>query len=308
MSNKVYEIVTDQIIRQLEEGTVPWHKPWKWGSGFSFSGSTAGPVNLATKKPYRGINIFLLLCTPYESPYWVSIKQANKLGGRVRKDEKSSMVIFWKPLEVEDKENKNEDGTPKKKTIPLLRYYRVFNVEQCEGLESKIPQPPEPEPEAPEPEPFQPIECCEKVVEGMPNRPEIRHKEARAYYRPSEDFVNLPKQELFESPEEYYSTAFHELTHSTGHKSRLARPEITKGLIVFGSHDYSKEELVAEMGAAFLCGHCQIEQKTLYNSAAYIQGWLKKLRDDRKLVVHAAAAAQRAADYILGKEVKNYES
>jgi antirestriction protein ArdC len=133
----------------------------------------------------------------------------------------------------------------------------------------------------------------------MPNAPMIEHNEPRAYYQPPEDRVNMPKSNLFQSNEEYYSTLFHELAHSTGHKSRLDRDEISK-VNLFGSHDYSKEELVAEMGSAFLCGHCSIEPSVIENQAAYIQNWLRKLHSNKKWLVYAAAKAQKAADFILG--------
>jgi antirestriction protein ArdC len=184
---------------------------------------------------------------------------------------------------VHDKDNPGET-----KDIPMIRYYKVFNAEQTEGID--YPKPPERD--------FNPIEEAEKILAGMPNRPAITHGEARAYYRPSEDRVNLPPQGSFTSDEAYYSTLFHELAHATGHASRLDRKEITE-VNLFGSHDYSKEELVAEMGSAYLCGASGISPQTIDNQAAYIHGWLRKLRDDQKFVVLAAAKAQKAADYIL---------
>lgn len=281
MSNKVYEIITEKIIEQLEQGTVPWHKPWI-GSG--------SPKNLVSKKEYRGINVFLLSCSKYGNPYWVSYKQAKQLGGTVKKGEKSTIVVFWKQIKVDDKDNEG-----KQKTIPLLRYYRVFNVEQCKGFENKVP-------ELDIKQNFQPLEQCETVLDNMQNKPDIQFKEPRAYYHPNHDFVNMPNKESFETPEFYYSVFFHELSHSTGHKKRLDRKTI--GDCAFGSEKYSKEELVAEMGAAYLCGTCGIENKTIDNSAAYIKSWLRKLKDDVKMVVLAAAAAQKASDYILNKELK----
>ena len=280
MSNKVYEIVTEQIINKLEQGTVPWHQPWIGGQE---------PMNLISKKPYRGINSFLLACAGYVSPYWVSYKQAQDLGGNVKKGEKSTLVVFWKPINV-----KTNDEEITEKTIPFLRYYRVFNIEQCENIDiKKIPI-------SDARQNFQPLEQCEIVINGMPNKPTIQYREQQAYYHPNNDFVNMPRQDTFKNDETYYSTLFHELTHATGHKSRLDRHQKNKCSHHFGSQDYSKEELVAEMGAAFLCGHCQIENKTIDNSAAYIGSWLKRLKDDVKLVVLAAAQAQKAADYILG--------
>lgn len=276
----IYEMITDRIIAMLEQGTIPWHKPWNDNK------TTAFPMNLASKREYRGINVFLLMAMGRTSRYWLSFKQAQERGGHVRKGEKGTPVIFWKRYEVEDRESKA------KKDVPVLRYYTVFSLDQIDGIEA---------PDAPEPVnlDFTPIEAAARIIEAMPQRPEIIHAAPRAFYRPSTDTVNLPRPELFAEPEEYYSTAFHELTHATGHEKRLRRRPSTE-IRHFGDREYSQEELVAEMGAAFLCAKARIEQATLENSAAYIQGWLSVLKGSPKLVVHAAAQAQRAADFILG--------
>jgi len=175
----------------------------------------------------------------------------------------------------------------------VLRFYSVFNIAQIDGIDA---------PDAPEPvnANFEPIAEAERIMLGMPKPPLIVHGEPRAFYRPAADTVNLPRPDLFAEPEEYYSTAFHELTHATGHESRLNRRPSSE-IRFFGDREYSQEELVAEMGAAFLCGQAGIAQATIVNSAAYIQGWLSVLKGSPKLVVHAAAQAQRAADYILGR-------
>jgi len=281
MANKVYEIITEKIIKQLEAGEIPWKQPWLGG----------WPKNLISKKNYQGINTFILGCQKYSNPYWLTFKQVNQLGGKVRKGEKSTVIVFWKQLEVKEKDIDNEELVIK--TIPFLRYYRVFNADQCELPEDKIPK-------LEVNKNFKPIEKCEKIVENMPKRPEIRHKENIAYYSPNKDYVNMPKKEYFKKEEFYYSVLFHELGHSTGHKKRLARKKFDTWS-PFGSEEYSKEELVAEMTSAYLCGYCNIEQKTLENSAAYIQGWLKKLKNDKKLVILAAAQAQKAANFILNQ-------
>ncbi len=277
----VYEVITDQIIDRLErDGVVPWHQPW----------STERPKNLVSKKEYRGINVFLLGAGRYSNPYWLTFKQAKQLGGHVKKGEKSTPVVFWKWLE---RERENPDsGEVETVSTPLLRYYRVFNVEQCEGLSV---------PALENARDFHPIEEAERVVQEMPQCPIIQHETAQAFYRPSADVVNMPPAELFTSDEEYYSTLFHELTHATGHESRLNRLATDK-LAAFGSRSYSQEELVAEMGAAFLCGHCGIVERIIDNSAAYVQGWLRRLRNDKRLVVFAAAQAQKAADFILNRK------
>lgn len=279
MKRDVYQIVTDRIVRLLESGTVPWHKPWKGGNQW--------PQNFVSRKVYRGINLFLLNAASYSSPFWLTFKQVQSLGGHVRKGEQSFPVVFWKILK--------EEGDGEEKRIPFLRFHKVFNVAQCEGINVPIIPPLEGK------STFQPLDKCEQVVAAMPKRPEIDHNGARACYSPSLDAVSMPEARLFETSEGYYSTLFHELTHATGHVTRLNRKEITDP-IRFGSDPYSREELVAEMGAAFLCGHCEIENKTLDQSASYIQSWLAKLKEDRKFVVHAAAQAQRACDFILDVE------
>jgi antirestriction protein ArdC len=283
----VYQIITDRIIAQLENGSVPWHKPWK-------AGMHGWPKNLISKREYRGINVFMLSCTSYELPYWLTFKQAKQAGGSVRRGEKSTIVVFWKWLD-RDVEDPNS-GKTQQKRIPLLRYYNVFNAAQCDGVEAKIPNLDD-EPS----EPFEPIGACERIVSGMPQAPTIHHGTTGAFYRQSDDTVSMPSRERFESPEEYYSTLFHELTHSTGHQSRLKRPAIVEPSR-FGSGSYSREELIAEMGAAFLSASAAIDNATLDNSAAYIDGWLRKLKADKHLVVQAAAGAQKAADFILGRK------
>jgi len=282
----VYEVITDAIVKRLEEGTIPWHMPW----------SADGPKNLISDKPYRGINVFLLGSLGYMSPHWLTYRQAESLGGHVNKGEKGTPVIFWKRYSKMETDPDTRDV--KKKERFVLRYYSVFNLEQCTLPAEEIPQ------ADPTIQHFDPIPKAERVVKQMPNCPEITHVTARACYSPQFDVVNMPAAELFDTPENYYSTLFHELTHSTGHQSRLDRKGITDP-VRFGSHDYSREELIAEMGSAFLSGHCGIEDQTLDNSAAYIDGWLGRLRGDPKLVVMAAAKAQKASDYILGVKFDN---
>jgi len=279
--NTIYEMITDRIIKLLEQGTIPWIKPW------SGTKSRELPMNFNSKKEYRGINIFMLACMGYSSRYWLSFKQAQERGGHVRKGEKAVPVIFWKWHKKEDR------VTGEEKELPVLRFYSVFNLDQIDGLET---------PDAPEPvnANFEPIAEAERIIRAMPNRPEIVHGEPRAFYRPATDTVNLPKPELFTQPEEFYSTAYHELVHATGHETRLYRRPSNE-FRHFGDREYSQEELVAEMGAAFFCGQAGIAQATIENSAAYVQGWLSVLKGSPKLVVHAAAQAQRAADFILDR-------
>lgn len=275
----VYQIITDRIVEMLENGVAPWRKPWNYGID-------GGPRNLVSKKHYQGINAFLLACSPHTSPFWMTFKQAKDMGGNVRKGEKGTPVIFWKIYEKEDESA--EDG---KKRLPVLRYYTVFNADQCEGIKA----PKDDLSEWPE---HERIERAEAIQLAMPNRPAVTYGGGRAFYRPSTDTVTVPELKRFENPEEFYSTLFHELAHSTGHQSRLNRDGVT-GFNFFGDKDYSKEELIAEMTAAFLCGHCGIESATLENSAAYLQGWIKTLKGDKKLAITAAAHAQKAANYVL---------
>lgn len=279
MSEKIYQMVTDRLVSLLEQGTAPWRQTWS-------GGRASMPRNMRSGKNYRGINQLILGSAGYGSAYWLSYKQAQEKGGQVRKGEKGMPVIFWKQLEVTDKES------GEKKMIPMLRYYTVFNLDQIDGIET----PDAPTVQNPD---FHPIREAEKIVHGFHNPPLLIHAEARAYYRPSADTVNMPKPTLFDSEAEYYNTLFHELIHSTGHESRLSRPGIlaSNG---FGSSTYSKEELVAEMGAAFLSGVAGIEQTTIENSAAYLQSWIKILKGDPKLAIQAASQAQKAADHILG--------
>jgi antirestriction protein ArdC len=280
MSETVYQVITDRVIALLQQGTVPWQKPWQ--------GAELAPQNLVSRKPYRGVNVFLLHAMHYTSPFWLTFKQAQELGGHVRKGEKACPVVFWKWLDVE------RDGD--KERVPFLRYYSVFNVAQCEGIEAHVPSATGPKRE------HSPVEAAERIVADMPKRPLIKHGQAQAFYHPSDDFVGMPSPEQFRSGEGYYSVLFHELTHSTGHESRLARKGVAGSegqWSAFGSQSYSKEELVAEMGAAFLCGQAGIVERTIENSASYIANWLSKLKDDAKLVVQAAAQAQKAADFIL---------
>jgi antirestriction protein ArdC len=280
----VYEIVTERIVTLLESGTVPWRKPW--------TGDSSLPQNLRSHKPYRGVNVFLLSCAPHASPYWVSFKQALQLGGSVRKGEHGYPVVFWLwPDKRATAAGDDAEGPTRPGRAPTPRYYTVFNAEQCDGLEL---------PPALARPPFEPIERCDAVVAGMPRPPAIRHGGSMACYSPSQDVVSMPAREAFTVREAYYNVLFHELGHSTGAATRLGRSGVTDPS-KFGSHAYSREELIAEMTAAFLCGHCEIAPTTLDNSAAYLASWLQVLRGDTKLVVQAAAAAQKAADWILDR-------
>lgn len=273
----IYDMVTDQIIDSLEKGTVPWAKPWVGGL----------PMNLITKKPYRGINVFLTSLQSFSSPYWLTFKQAKALKGNIKKGQKSTAIVFWNFTEKED-----DDGN--KKSVGFLRYYSIFNVEQTEGIEY---------PKNDELEHFEDIVDCEKITDNMPDVPEINFGGSRATYNVETDEIKLPNKNTFNSPAEFYGVKYHELIHSTGAEKRLNRPELVETSGMFsGGDNYSTEELTAEIGASFLSAITGIGDKVIDNSAAYIAGWLKQLRNDKRLVLSAAGKAQKAVDYILDRK------
>lgn len=286
----IYQKVTDAILARLDAGVIPWRKPW---TSKGFAGS---PRNFVSHKPYRGINIWLLAGC-YETPFWLSFNQCRSIGAKVRKGEKGTTVVFWSILKRKDK----ADPTAEKKVF-FLRYYTVFNVEQCDGIApekiEKLKRAVGIIPDANAPK-VDPIEAAENIVKGFENCPQIKHGGDRAFYSPALDYVGLPNLTDFASVESYHAVQFHELIHSTGHASRLSREGITKD-VNFGSERYSKEELVAEFGSTFLCAVAGIEREELtVNAAAYIASWRKKLSEDPKLLIGAASQAQHAADYIL---------
>lgn len=285
MSNQTYDIVTEKIIEMLEAGTAPWHKPWNAEMGM--------PRSLSTGKRYRGINIWLLGSSMYTSPWWGTYRQITERDSQVRRGERGTLVVFWKKTKRRVTDDSGEESD---RAGFILRYYKVFNAEQCEP--SLIV------PEIPGSEVYEhePIEAAQEVADGYfaaSGAPGFRVGGGRASYSPGADVVSMPQREAFHSGEEYYSTHFHEMTHSTGHSARLARPDLLASHS-FGDENYSREELVAEMGAAMLSGFTGIDQVTLPSSAAYLAHWVKVLRGDTRLVVTAAAQAQRAADWIAG--------
>jgi len=284
----IYAMVTDKIINLLESGVVPWRRPWT---------STGFPRNLVSKKPYRGVNFFLLSASKYVSPFWLTMRQANEVGGHIRKGEESTAVVLWKIDDVKQSTEglDIEESDENTRRRFLLRFYRVWNVEQCDlpqGVLDKLPKI--------ETHEHDPIEAAERIIADMPNRPEIKYTGSKAFYSSLTDRITLPPRELFTSAEEFYATALHETVHSSGSEKRLAREGICEAA-AFGSQVYSKEELVAEFGAAYLCVEAGISNAVICNQASYVAGWLKKLRDDRRLLIHAAAQAQRAADYIFNR-------
>ena len=278
----IYQMVTDRIVAQLENGIVPWQQPWSVGA----CGSCCA-YSHATGKAYSLINQFML----GKSGEYLTFKQCQDEGGKIRKGEKASAIVFWKMIVVEEE----KDGETITKTVPVLKYYNVFHIDQCEGIKPKY--------NAVDVKPFEPIEEAENVCDGYLSRSGVKlyHDENSAYYSPSKDEVHLPKKEAFVNNVEYYSTLFHELTHSTGHKSRLNRINTTAA---FGSGDYSKEELVAEIGSAAIINQLGFETKSQFeNSVAYIGNWIKALKNDKRLIVSAAGRAEKAVDMIMGNTV-----
>lgn len=282
MAKSVYEMVTNRIISQLESDVIPWEKPW--------TGVRSGAYNRISKKSYSLLNQMLL---KHKGEY-ATFKQWTDLGGHVRKGEKSEIVVFWKIQPVEEEK---EDGTKEIKQIPLLRYFNVFHISQVDCVE---PLPKE------ELNDIEPIDKAESILHDYWSRENltVEHKAGdTAYYSPSRDLIHLPLFEQFTDANEYYSTAFHESVHSTMKESRCNRAEDRKGkLVAFGSNEYSKEELVAEIGSANLMNILGIEStKSFRNSAAYIQNWLSVLKNDVKFIVSASSKAEKAVNYILGE-------
>lgn len=279
----VYDMVTDRIIAELEKGQIPWQKPW--------TGIRSGAYNRITKRPYSLLNQMLLQHTGE----YATFKQWQDFGGHIRKGEKSEIVCFWKILESEETNPETDEKEIKK--IPLLRYYNVFHISQVDGVEPLAPEQLNDE--------VEPIKAGDKIINDYINREHLNFVECKsnkAYYSPSNDTVVVPLKEQYNLINEYYSTTFHELTHSTGHKNRLNRLQ-TGAVAAFGSENYSKEELVAEIGSTTLMSIAGIETpKTFRNSTAYIQNWLQVLRNDNKFIVSASSKAEKAINYILATE------
>jgi len=296
-----YEVITNKVIELMKKGTVPWKKTWK--------GSTGLPANLVefrkTGKTYSGLNIFTTLSLGYSSRFFLTWNQIQELGGKVKAGEKSFPVIFWKFIRRDKKDSNGNVITKKGKTIqetfPMLRYWPVWNTDQLTGIDI-------PELDVKNEQIFNPIKSAEKIVKGYIGKPDIQHGGDRASYSPTVDIINMPPKKAFDNEESYYSTLFHEMTHSTGHKNRLDREEINN-FHYFGDENYSKEELTAELGATFLNSEAGIAtDATMENSVAYLQGWIKKLQDDKTLIVRASTLAKKAVNLILGIKETEYDS
>ncbi|MBK8243319.1 MAG: DUF1738 domain-containing protein [Saprospiraceae bacterium] len=287
----LYQEVTNKIISMLEKGVAPWRRTW----------STYGLAkNYATGHVYTGINFILMNNTEHHVPYFMTYNQVKALDGKLKKGAKAQKVIFFN-LIYKDQNNRvvNKDEAThlynigeEVKVLKFIKYYNVFNISDVEGIDFEISEI--------QLKPNEKIGKCESIVELMPKCPLIQHeKNNSAFYSPILDIVNMPKMEQFETSEEYYATLFHELVHSTGHATRLAREEVMNPH-AFGSKAYSKEELVAEMGASFLCSSVQIDfDKIIENNVAYLAGWLKVLKEDSKFIFKVASEAQKGVDFIL---------
>lgn len=287
MKNDVYSQVTDRIIADLEKGELTWLKPWSAGN---MAGRIARPLR-HNGLGYGGINVLMLWGAAMEAGYssacWMTFRQAMELGAHVRKGEKGSMVVYASTISRTEGE---EDGGEEVKQIPFLRSYTVFNVEQIEGLPEHYYLKPEPVTE-----PLKRIAHADAFFAAT--RADIRHGGGQAYYSGSSDHVQMPCFESFRSPEAYYATLTHELTHWTRHETRLGREF---GRKKWGDEGYAREELVAELGAAFLCADLALTPEPGADHAAYIQSWLKALKNDKRAIFSAAAHAQRAADFLHG--------
>lgn len=288
----IFAAVTDRIIAELESGIIPWNRPW--------SGVSEGAIRRSNGKPYSLINQ-LLLGKPGE---YLTFKQCKDEGGKVKKGAKSKMVVFWKVLHREKKDAsgnviRDENGLPVDDPIPMLRYYNVFHIDDCEGIQPKYTA-------EHLPATASSVERAEEIIAEYSSRAKltIEHsKQNRAFYSPSRHLVSLPLMEQFEDTAGYYETAFHELTHSTGHESLLNRFSENDGAAAFGSESYSKEELVAEIGACGILHELGLETaKSFRNNAAYIQSWLSALKNDKRLIVSAAGRAEKAIRLILGEQ------
>ncbi len=280
----VYQIVTDRIIELLEAGTIPWHKPW----------NDAGvPMNLISKRPYRGINLWLLLPCTYERNLWVTFEQLKKVGGSINKGEHGQMVVFWKQVKKVPEEL---DSTGNVKTVPLLRYYKIYNVSQCRNVPADLIPLVDDSNTG-----IDPIAECEAILTAFSDMPLISFRGKQAYYDVEKDEIILPKMKSFASSPSYYCTLFHELIHASGAKKRLHRKTITD-MVPFGTPSYAVEELIAELGAAYLSYYTGILNTEIESSAAYISGWLEKLRSDKRFIISAAGQAQQAVDLILNRQ------
>jgi antirestriction protein ArdC len=288
----VYTRITDKIITDLEKGVRPWMKPW---SAEHAAGRITRPLR-HNGIPYRGINVVMLWSASvgrgFACPLWLTFKQALELGGNVRKGESGELVVYANSI---TRTEAKEDGTEEEREIPFLKGYTVFNAEQCEGLPAQYYARSEPNALTP----AQRIEAADVFFAST--GADIRHGGTRAYYAESADYVQMPPFETFRDAVSHAATLAHELTHWTKHDKRLARD---MGRVKWADEGYAREELVAELGAAFLCADLGITPEVREDHAAYIASWLEVLKGDKRFVFSAASQAQRAVDYLHGLQAK----
>ncbi|MEB2774616.1 zincin-like metallopeptidase domain-containing protein [Algoriphagus sp. D3-2-R+10] len=295
--NKLAETVTNEIIEGIQNENLTWEKVWS---------PKNAPKNYASDRPYLGFNSLWLswvtISKKFTSPYFLTYKQAKQMGGNVKKEERGTKVVFWKISKFVKGKTTNEEGEHEnvfgRKFTPFI--WTVFNIDQIEGIDFSIEN-------TEEERIFSPIETCEAIISGYRDCPNILYQGAEPYYSPLNDYINMPEKEAFQGNEQFYSVLFHEICHSTGHESRLGRFSDRPVLVGYQSAEYSKEELVAEMGASFLNAYAGIKEANFKNSLAYLKGWLKPLKDDPKMLIYAAQKAHQAANYILGIDYKGEE-
>ena len=286
----VYQTFNQLILEKLEQRIIPWQRPWN---------AKGMPSNYLTKKPYHGINLWILLSFQHEHPFYLTFKQAESLGGKVKKGSKAIPVCYWNYVYKHKETGKSVPAELVRdypidslNKIGFLKEYKVFPIQSIEGIIWDLPEPALDNL-------IPPIEQCEQVYEQMLNPPKVVHEKEEAYYNPKLDLINLPPKQRFKTPEVFYAVLFHELVHSTGSLNRLNRPGVAE-MDYFGSTLYCKEELIAEMGAGYLCGLTGIQSCFLIdNQTAYIQNWIAKLKNDKQLLIEAASKAQKAVEYIL---------
>ena len=279
----VYDIVTSKVLEAFDKGTIPWQKPWKSNS--------IKPCNAITGREYNGGNYFLLSMMPYAVPAYMTIKQMNAIKATIKpgQEKKYMPVFYWNFIE-------KIDAKGKKSSIPMLKYFLVWNVEQLDNYEL-----PEKFKSIPENENNSPIVSAQAIIDNFSQKPEIIvRKSDRAFYSPTNDTVTVPEMSQYSDAQNYYAVIFHELAHSTGHSSRLNRDEVMNNN-AFASHAYSCEELVAELTSAFICAEIGLDN-TSDNSTAYIASWYKQLKSNPKLFWIASGKAQKACDYIMQRE------
>ena len=283
MNKDIYQIITDRFVAQLERGTVPWQRPW------------ISPQNMASQKPYHGVNIFTLACEERESPFWLTYRQASELGGNVKPGEKSTPVVYWQMLERQDKNGTvmlNSNGRPE--VMPFIRWSNVFNIEQTQGIQ---------QPELSIETVQQPALDKAKAILDSANFCQIKKngQNDRAVYCPATDTIEIPSVKRFPNKADWFHTIFHELGHSTGSADRLNREGIAEK-IEPGSEKYAKEELIAELCASFLSNEAgTLGDVQFKNSSSYLKSWITRLQNNPKVIVMACAAAQKACRFVLGE-------